>query len=65
MVGDVKFGPNGEWSEARVLAVQFQGVDGHGLEQFQTLKAPTILYPPDLKNGELRLPYTDARNPTP
>ena len=65
IVGDVKFGPTGEWSEARVLAVQFQGVDGHGLEQFQSLKAPTILYPPDLKNGELRLPYTDARNPTP
>jgi len=63
IVGDVKFGPNGEWSEARVFAVQFQGVEGHGLEQFKTLKAPTILYPPDLKNGELKLPYTDVRGP--
>jgi len=24
IVGDVKFGPNGEWSEPRVLTVQFQ-----------------------------------------
>jgi hypothetical protein len=26
LVGDITFGPNGEWTEPRVLAAQFQGV---------------------------------------
>ena len=35
IAGDIKFGPNGEWTEPRVLAVQFQGVKGNGLDQFK------------------------------
>lgn len=62
LVGDTKFGPNGEWAEPRMLAVQFQGVQGHDLEQFRDLKAEVVLYPPALKTGELRYPYSDARN---
>lgn len=62
IVGDIKFGPNGEWAEPRVLEVQFQGVKGHDLEQFRDMKAPTVLYPPSLKNGTLRYPYTNARD---
>ncbi|HET6605114.1 MAG TPA: amino acid ABC transporter substrate-binding protein [Rhodopila sp.] len=62
IVGDIKFGPNGEWAEPRVMEVQFQGVKGHDLDQFRDMKAPTVLYPPSLKNGTLRYPYTDARN---
>jgi hypothetical protein len=44
------------------MEVQYQGVKGHDLEQFRDMKAPTVLYPPSLKNGTLRYPYTDARN---
>ncbi len=62
IVGDIKFGPNGEWAEPRVLEVQFQGVKDHNLEQFRDMKAPTVLYPPSLKNGTLRYPYTSARD---
>ena len=62
IVGDIKFGPNGEWAEPRVLEVQFQGVKGHDLEQFKTLKAPVVLYPPALKNGTLKYPYSSARD---
>jgi branched-chain amino acid transport system substrate-binding protein len=62
IVGDIKFGPNGEWEQPRVLEVQFQGVKGHDLEQFRDMKAPTVLYPPSLKNGTLHYPYTDAKN---
>lgn len=62
IVGDIKFGPNGEWAEPRVLEVQFQSVKGHDLEQFRDMKAPTVLYPPSLKNGTLRYPYTSARD---
>ena len=62
IVGDVKFGPNGEWAEPRVLGVQFQGVVGHDLQQFKDAKVEVILWPPAMKTGELRTPYQDARH---
>ena len=62
LVGDIKFGPNGEWAEPRVLETQFHGIKGHDIEQFRDLSVQTVLYPPDLKNGEVRYPYTDARD---
>jgi branched-chain amino acid transport system substrate-binding protein len=61
VAGDIAFGPNGEWTKARVLAVQFQGVSGHDAEQFKDPKKEVILWPPEYKSGELRYPYADAR----
>lgn len=62
IVGDIRFGSNGEWAEPRVLEVQFQGVKGHDIAPFRDMRAPTVLYPPDLRNGTLRYPYTNARD---
>ena len=62
LVGDIRFGADGEWTEPRVLAVQFQGVQGHDLEQFRSVKPEVVLWPPTLKSGELRYPYTDAKH---
>jgi branched-chain amino acid transport system substrate-binding protein len=62
MVGDIKFGPNGEWAEPRVLEVQFHGIHGHDVEQFRGMDTQAVLFPPALKTGEPRYPYTDARN---
>ena len=61
VVGDVKFGPNGEWSEPRVMQVQFQGVKANDMEQFKDPKTEVILWPPSLKTGDLVYPYTDAK----
>ena len=61
LVGPIKFGPEGEWTEARVLEVQFQGVQGHDLAQFKEPKTEVILYPPASKSGTLRAPYEDAQ----
>lgn len=61
LVGPIKFGLNGEWTEARVLEVQFQGVQGHDLAQFKDVKAEVILYPAEYKSGTLRAPYEDAQ----
>ena len=46
IVGDIKFGPNGEWIEPRVLEVQFQNVKANDLEQFKDPKTEVILWPP-------------------
>ena len=62
LVGDIKFGPTGEWVQPRVLEVQFHGIKDHDLEQFRTLNTQTVLFTPALKTGDLLYPYTDARH---
>jgi branched-chain amino acid transport system substrate-binding protein len=62
VAGDIKFGENGEWTEARVLEVQFQNVKGNDVEQFKDPKTEVVLYPPALKNGNVIYPYINAAN---
>jgi branched-chain amino acid transport system substrate-binding protein len=60
VAGDIAFGPNGEWTESRVLVVQFQNVKSKDVEQFRDPKVEVVLYPPALKTGNLIYPYSDA-----
>jgi branched-chain amino acid transport system substrate-binding protein len=62
IVGDIAFGQNGEWTEARVLEVQFQNVKSNDVEQFRDPKVEIVLSPPALKNGNLIYPYAEARS---
>jgi branched-chain amino acid transport system substrate-binding protein len=57
VVGDVKFGADGEWAEARVMEVQFQNVKANDVEQFKLPGTEVILWPPDLKTGDVFYPY--------
>jgi branched-chain amino acid transport system substrate-binding protein len=61
IVGDVKFGPNGEWVEPRVLEVQFQNVKPNDMEQFRNPDTEVILWPPALKTGNVQYPYSDVK----
>jgi branched-chain amino acid transport system substrate-binding protein len=61
IVGDVKFADNGEWEKGRVLFVQYQHVKGSEIEQFRRAGTQVILYPPELKSGNLIYPYANAR----
>ena len=61
VVGDVKFGPDGEWAEARVMEVQFQNVKANDVEQFKHPDTEVILWPPELKTGNVIYPYTDVK----
>jgi len=61
VAGDVKWGPNGEWVESRVLQVQFQGVKNNDVDQFKDPKTEVILWPPSLKTGNVIYPYENAR----
>jgi branched-chain amino acid transport system substrate-binding protein len=63
VVGDITFGPSGEWTESRVLEVQFQNVKTKDVEQFKDPKVEVVLYPPEMKNGDLLYPYNEARRP--
>jgi branched-chain amino acid transport system substrate-binding protein len=62
VVGDVKFGLDGEWSEARILMVQFQNVRGNDLDQFRDVSTQVILGPPQFKTGNIIYPYERAQH---
>ncbi|MFO1157500.1 MAG: amino acid ABC transporter substrate-binding protein [Reyranellaceae bacterium] len=57
IVGDIKFNAEGEWAEPQVLAVQFQGVSGNGVDQFREPKTEVILWPDKYKTGSIQYPY--------
>jgi branched-chain amino acid transport system substrate-binding protein len=61
VVGDVKFGPDGEWETSRILYVQYQGIRGNDINQYREPGRAVILYPPELKSGELIYPFAKAR----
>jgi len=58
IMGDIKFGADGEWAEPRILTIQYQGVKGNDLEQFSKPGVQVILDPPAYKTGSLKYPYT-------
>jgi branched-chain amino acid transport system substrate-binding protein len=62
IVGEIKFGSNGEWVEPRVLAVQFQNVKSNDMEQFRDPGTEVILWPPALKTGNVQYPYTEVKH---
>ena len=35
IVGDIKFGPHGEWETARIITVQYQNIKGNDVQQFK------------------------------
>jgi branched-chain amino acid transport system substrate-binding protein len=62
IVGKVKFGKNGEWAKGRTLMVQYQKVQGTGIEQFRGPGKKVVLYPDELKSGSIIYPYAAAKN---
>jgi branched-chain amino acid transport system substrate-binding protein len=60
VVGDVAFNDQGEWATAQVMAVQFQGVKGNGVEQFTDPKTEVILWPKKYATGKIAYPYNPA-----
>ena len=60
VVGDVSFTEGGEWSEARIIAVQYQGIINNDLDQFTKAGTRKIMYPASIKTGEVQ-PFNDLR----
>ena len=60
VMGDVVFGPNGEWREPRVLQVQFQGIVGHDASQFKDGSRQVVVTPRSVASGKLIYPYARA-----
>jgi branched-chain amino acid transport system substrate-binding protein len=60
IVGDISFGEDGDWKEAKILFEQFHDVKGNDVEQFRDGKAETILYPLPIRSGNLIEPYSEV-----
>jgi branched-chain amino acid transport system substrate-binding protein len=58
VVGDIKFGPDGEWAKPRIITVQYQNLKGNELAQFQEPGHAVVLYPPEFKSGNVQTPYS-------
>jgi branched-chain amino acid transport system substrate-binding protein len=61
VLGDVRFGKNGEWAESRVLQVQFHDVKGNDVEQFRTMGTQTLLTPEAYNSGHVIFPLEKAK----
>jgi branched-chain amino acid transport system substrate-binding protein len=61
VVGDVRFGAQGEWAESRVLEVQFQHIKGSDIGQFKDISTQVALMPAQYKSGEILYPYEKAK----
>ena len=60
VIGDIKFGADGEWAEPRMFTVQHRGISGNGIEQFTQPGRAVILYPDTYKSGDLVAPFVPA-----
>ena len=61
MVGQVKFGPEGEWAKSRMVTIQFQNIKGNDENQFKQPGKQVVVYPDEYKSGSLIYPYTAVK----
>jgi branched-chain amino acid transport system substrate-binding protein len=61
LVGNVKFGPTGEQAVPRILFVQYQGIAGNDIEQFNQPGKQVIVSPPAFVSGKFLYPYSELR----
>jgi branched-chain amino acid transport system substrate-binding protein len=61
MIGDVKFGPDGEWEKGRILTVQHHSIKNNDLMQFKDMSTMTVLDPLEYATGKAIYPYENAK----
>jgi branched-chain amino acid transport system substrate-binding protein len=61
IVGDVRFGSDGEWAKSRVLQAQFRSIKGNDAAQFKDPNTEVIITPAELKSGDVIYPYEKAK----
>jgi branched-chain amino acid transport system substrate-binding protein len=62
IMGDIKFGANGEWAQGRMLQVQYHGIkQGAGLDVWRGMSYQNVLTPGAYKTGNVIYPFEKAR----
>jgi branched-chain amino acid transport system substrate-binding protein len=61
VVGEVRFGTEGEWAHSRVLQVQYQNIKGNDISQFKDMSTQVVVAPPEYASEEVIYPYERAK----
>ena len=61
VAGSFSYSKDGEWLKSRQVFTQFQNVQPGNLDQFKTGQVQPIIWPAELKTGNLIYPYGNAR----
>ena len=61
IVGPIRYGPDGEWANPRVIMTQFRGVVDKNVDQFKLPGKQVVLSPEAAKTGEIAAPFEKAR----
>jgi branched-chain amino acid transport system substrate-binding protein len=62
IMGDWRYGPNGEWTKSGMMQVQYHGIkEGAGLDTWRGMSYQTVLTPPEQKTGNVIYPYEKAK----
>jgi len=62
ILGDIKYGPNGEWAQGRMMQVQYHSIkQGAGLDTWRGMGYQTVLTPGKYKTGSVIYPYEKAK----
>lgn len=61
VLGNIAFGPDGEWAVGRVIQIQFHNIVGHDVEQFRTMGTQTVVAPDDYASGKVIYPYSSIK----
>ncbi|HXQ50921.1 MAG TPA: amino acid ABC transporter substrate-binding protein [Stellaceae bacterium] len=60
VLGNFRYGPDGEWNKSRFLTVQYRNISGKTLDQFSDPAKVAVVDPPEYKTGDLIYPYENA-----
>ena len=62
ILGDIKFGKNGEWANSGMMQVQYHSIKGNALDQFKGMETQTVVAgPKGMKTGNVIYPYEKAK----
>jgi branched-chain amino acid transport system substrate-binding protein len=61
IVGPIKYGPDGEWANPRVVQAQFRGIKDKDMDQFKQPGKQVVISPDAVKTGEVLTPFEKAR----
>ena len=61
IIGDIQFGPDGEWTQSRMLQVQYRDIHSSDVAEFKDMDKQVVLTPPRYKTGDVIYPYADAK----
>jgi branched-chain amino acid transport system substrate-binding protein len=62
VVGEISFGPDGEWAKPRSLVSQWRDLTGNDIGQLTDPKKWVVVWPPEHKTGDLTFPYSAGKN---